>query len=299
MTPHSPPISRRRLLAGIGAVGLVTVGTGLGQGALSTAHPYTRYTYALPDGASATGGAPQPRLTLAWYQTYNGEAIDSPAAEPSESAFADTAVYVDDVTGPVVDLPNLLPGDSGSLGVGLLVEGAPANVWFALRPVGDDGPLSAFTENGVVEPEATAGDTTADRGELQNYLAFDCWYDTGVLGTNAGLSGACNGRRDVGEQAIASGLLFATDDDGTFTHPDVARLANGVRLDDETLVGGTGCLTPDEPRCLGFDWRFAGDEENDAQTDGVSFELAVAVTECVPGTTAVNPFAPVFEEGSS
>jgi hypothetical protein len=292
MTHDSRLITRRQVLAGIGGVGLLTAGAGLGQGVLSGgAPPYTRFTYAQPDGENGNGSLP--RLKIAWYQTYNDRPVDSPVDERTEDAFGDRAVYVEDVAGPVITVPDAMPGDSGSLGIGLLAENAPANVWFAVRAIPADGgadPATAFTENGIREPEATAGDTTETLGELQNYLDFDVWYDTGVLGNGAEFTGACNGSRDAGEQPIADGRLFETDDTGAFLHPDSRSLSEGIRLDDETLVGGNGCLAPNQPRCLGLDWRFAADAPNLAQTDAVQFEFVFALTECSPTTDDVNPF---------
>ncbi|MFC5366803.1 hypothetical protein [Salinirubrum litoreum] len=306
MTHDSRLITRRKVLAGIGGVGLLTAGAGLGQGVLSGgAPPYTRFTYAQPDGTDGNGqngnggnggnngNGSLPRLKIAWYQTYNDRPLDSPVDEQTEDAFGDQAVYVADVTGPVVRVPDAMPGDAGSLGIGLLAENAPANVWFAVRAVpadGSDDPITGFTENQIREPEATAGDTTETLGELQNYLDFDLWYDTGVLGNGAGFTGACNGTRDVGEQTIAEGRLFETDDSGAFLHPDYQSLSEGIRLDDETLVGGNGCLAPNQPRCLGLDWQFAADAPNVAQTDAVQFEFVFALTECSPNTDDVNPF---------
>jgi hypothetical protein len=292
MTHDSRLITRRQVLAGIGGVCLLTAGAGLGQGVLSGgAPPYTRYTYAQPDGQNGNGSLP--RLQIAWYQTYNDQPLDSPVDEQTEEAFGDRAVYVEDVTGPVISVPDAMPGDSGSLGIGILAENAPANVWFAVRAVpadGSDDPVSAFTENRIREPEATAGDTTETLGELQNYLDFDLWYDTGVLGNGAEFTGACNGRRDVGEQVIADGRIFETDDTGAFIHPDSQSLADGIKLDDETLVGGNGCLAPNQPRCLGLDWEFSADAPNLAQTDAVQFEFVFALTECAPNADDINPF---------
>jgi hypothetical protein len=304
MTHDSRLITRRQVLAGIGGVGLLTAGAALGQGVLSGgAPPYTRFTYAQPDGSGpGNGNGPNgpgnsngslPRLQIAWYQTYNDQPVDSPVDEPTEEAFGDRAVYVEGVAGPVISVPDAMPGDFGSLGIGLLAENAPANVWFAVRAVpadGSDDPVSGFSENRIREPEATAGDTTETLGELQNYLDFDLWYDTGVRGNGAGFTGACNGRRDAGEQPITEGRLFETDDTGAFLHPDYQSLADGVNLDAETLVGGNGCLAPNQPRCLVLDWKFAADAPNLAQTDAVQFEFIFALTECSPNAEDVNPF---------
>jgi hypothetical protein len=280
MTSRSRQLSRRQILAGVGTVGLVTAGAGLGRG-LRGDPPYTHYTYA----QEQDGG---PDLLVAWYETRDGEAVSPPdsssadlqptnasfEAAAANDAFVDELGLVLDERGPVVDVANALPGDSGTLVVGLTVADDPGAVWFRPRvpSVLPDGTPN-FTENGRTEPEVKAGDESDDRGELQDALELTVWYDTGVL--NSGVGGACNGEPDPGEQVLASGTLTEV----------VDRLAGGVRL--QTGLFGS-CLESDRPRCLGVRWAIPGGAGNEIQSDAVGLDLQFVATACEPEPT--NPF---------
>jgi len=280
MTSRSRHLSRRQILAGVGTVGLVTAGAGLGRGFRGDP-PYTHYTYA----QEQDGG---PDLLVAWYETYNGDPVSppdrsSPGLEPTNESFGDAAAsgaFADELDlafetrGPVVDVPNVVPGDSGTLLVGLTVAAESGTVWFRPHLPAElpDGTRN-FAENGRTEPEVEAGDDSDDLGELQDVLELSVWYDTGVL--NSGVAGACNGSQDPGETVLASGTLV-----------DVAeQLAGGVRLQTE-LFGS--CLDPEEPRCLGVRWEVPADAGNAVQTDSVRFDLQFVATACEE--TATNPF---------
>lgn len=280
MTSRSRHLSRRQILAGVGTVGLVTAGAGLGRGVRGDP-PYTHYTYAQEQAAG-------PDLLVAWYETYNGDPVSppdrsSPGLEPTNESFEDAAAsgaFADELgpifqtRGPVVDLPNVVPGDSGTLLVGLTVATGSGAVWFRPHLPAElpDGTRN-FAENGRTEPEVEAGDGSDGTGELQDVLELTVWYDTGVL--NSGIAGACNGSQDPGEIVLASGTLV-----------DVAeQLADGVRLQTE-LFGS--CLDPDEPRCLGVRWTVPAAAGNVVQTDSVRFDLQFVATACGEPTT--NPF---------
>lgn len=275
MTTNPRPISRRKILAGVGTVGLLTVGAGLGSG-LRGDPQYTHYTYAQEDGG--------PNLLVTWYETYNdgaGGPVDrsSPDLEPNNASFEDAAAndeFVDDLglvfdaRGPVIDIPNAMPGDTGSLIVGLTVEEVAGAVWFrAVAPERfPDGTLN-YRENGQTEPEVAAGDSSADRGELQEEVIVTVWYDVGVAGF-----GACNGERDPLEAVVATGTLEEV----------AAELEAGVRLDTE-LFGQ--CLEAGQTRCLGFSWEVPTTAGNRIQTDSVTFDLEFVATDC---EEPVNPF---------
>jgi hypothetical protein len=250
--------TRRQLLATLGATGTVTVGAGLGL-ASSTA-PYNRFTYA----QSTAGG-----LRVAWYATYNGRFLGAPRAGENETTVSNASTvlsptsgpgYVDDVTGPVVDLGNLLPGDSGTLAVGVLPDSDPVGVWVRPR-------VLATAENGRVEPERTAGDADAE-GDLGQFLSMRLWEDSGTLGSGVG---ACDGRF-VGDPEL-------TDGETTVTEVETD-LVDGVRVAD--------CLDTGDRRCLGLAWRFVtGDDVDVTQTDSLAFVIEVVPTGC---GGACNPF---------
>ncbi|MEF8818829.1 MAG: hypothetical protein V5A31_10195 [Haloferacaceae archaeon] len=280
------PITRRQVLAGLGAVGLVAAGPRLVRAARGEP-AFTRYTLA----QSTTGG---PDLRIAWYETYNGDYQEDsgrftggPGLQPTNSSFdaaAEAGRFVDTTAdaegeavgaGAVVDLGNVMPGDEGAVVVGLLADAADATVWFRLR-------LDATPENGLVEPERTAGDATDAVGELQDAVRVALWYDDSTLG-------GCNGETD-GSEGFVTSLSSLGDLDGTLA--DVADATEsdepadeGVRLDFDLL--GSGCLPANTQRCVGFRWAVPASVANEVQTDGVSFALEFAT---VPCGEATNPF---------
>lgn len=160
-----PDISRRQLLASVGVAGFA--GLGFRRTAVTGAPPaYTDYTYARTDD----GG---PRLRVAWYSTYNGRLLNSTPTTTDEtleelpSELADNvppAEYVDEYDtethGPLVAVSNALPGDSGTIAIGLIAEEMDARV--RLFP------------------------TIA--GALSEVVDFTFWYDTGPFGI-----GSCAG----------------------------------------------------------------------------------------------------------
>ena len=242
VTSTQKQLNRRDLLAGIGvgAVGLATLSGVTGRFGSSPA--YTHYTYA----------APKSLVRVAWFETYNGDVLEvqngstvtngTTVLDPDESP-----AYVDDVPGPVVTLDNLLPGDEGTLIVGFEAVDTSAEV--RLRPR-----LTATDENGIVEPEAAAGDTTATDGELQDALLVECWRDSSLLG-------GCDGRRGLGDTTITTGTLRSVSDEYG---------ADGIAI---------GCLDGGENRCLGLSWRF-DPTSADTQTDSVTFDLVCEATSC-------------------
>ncbi|WP_423751717.1 hypothetical protein [Salinirarus marinus] len=291
MTHDSPRLSRRTLLAGLGTVGLVATGPGVVR-ALRGQPPYANYTYAqtTEDG---------PDLRVAWYETYNGEYredsnrfTDGEKLENTSDSFNEsaTAERFVDRTGPnqvdappVVDLPNVHPGDSGTLVLGLLAENADARVWLRLA-------AAEFRENRLTEPEIVDADTTDDvfgsdgslvtgGGELQEYVDVRLWYDTGVLDT--GMVVGCNGVYDAAVESLVAlpETSASPRADGTLTDLSAdAALGEGGGLDFGLL--DDGCLPVGRERCLGLEWRVAPDVGNVIQTDSVAFTIEFGVTTC-------------------
>jgi len=273
---HGSPLTRREILAAIGGVGLLAAGPRV-AGALRRDPSFTQYTY-----AQSTDGGPD--LQVAWYETYNGTLQEEsnrftggdPLTNASDSfnESGDSGRFVD-VTGtdpdtvdpgPVLSIPNALPGDQGLLLVGLRAETAPARAWI--------GVTYAAAENGILEPELDDGDDTAE-GELQDYVDVELWYDTGRGGL-----GGCNGVRDFTEEAVVdAGTLAAVGD----------ALAEGVLLD--FGVVGDPCIDADSQRCLALRWSVDPEVDNVIQSDSVRFDITVAATTC---DDASNP----FEDGS-
>lgn len=209
---------------------------------LGASPTYTHYTYAAPNSL----------VRVAWFETYNGDVLEAQNGSTATNGTAvldpaESPAYVDDVPGPVVTLTNLLPGDEGTLVVGFEAVDTPAQV--RLFPQ-----LTATDENGLVEPEVVAGDTTPGVGELQDALLVEIWRDSSLLG-------GCDGRRGMGDTTVTSGTLQQVSD---------AYGPEGIEV---------GCLDGGENRCLGLAWRF-DPASADTQTDGVRFDLVCEATSC-------------------
>ena len=251
-------LTRRELLAGIGAGTL-----GFGGLSLAGASPEFRYyTYA------ADGDVDDRRVRVAWYERYNGafretqNGTTDPGFEDTldpdtAPAYVDEATYVTDVTGPVLTIGNILPGDRGTLVVGLnVVDGGDfiaesLDVWLQAH-------LTADAENDVNGPERVAGDTTATDGELDDEVYVELWRDGAPLGS-------CNGEKDFLE---------------SLESPIVSRTPMSVGFGPSSDVGDDdgqrilSSVDPGQTRCVALSWEFPeSTATNRSQGDGVAFDL--------------------------
>jgi hypothetical protein len=220
--------SRRRLLAatGIGAATLVGL-----PAVSSRAVAYTETT-TVGDG---------PRIQVSWRETYNGAVVDS----SSES------------DGPVLDVANAQPGDSGTIAFNVTADGeSSVRTWFSLAVTAND-------ENGRNEPERKAGDETPDRGELADGIETTVWFDTGSYGIAS--FGGCDGEKSPGETVVYDGSLTGAS----------AALGDGVLLADDRE-----CLSGDEGVCVGIAWSLPETAGNRIQGDSVSASLSFTVESC-------------------
>jgi len=253
--------NRRTVLAGLGAVGAVAFGS---QAVRGREPPYTHFTYAQSD---TEGG----RLSVAWYETYNGDFQEATNGSTETNATIVTdpdldPLYVPQATGPIVTLGNILPGDSGSVIIGLRAEALsdeqPMAVWF--RPA-----LSGNAENGFTEPELKdpAEDETAtgdQAGDLADALQVDFFNDDGIIG-------GCDGQFWLTDTRVGPEGSMQTVFDA---------LSEGVLLTDD------GCLGVGEGHCFGFNWALPAQTGNLVQTDSVTFDLAFRAVTC----ESTNPF---------
>jgi hypothetical protein len=252
--------TRRELLAGFGGATLAIGGVTLGR----RSPRFSRYTYAAPDDDTNDG-----LLRVAWYETYNGVLVENHAGtddgaaatlDPnSVPAYVEDATLVLDATGPVVSIGNVMPGDAGTLVVGLEVVddgGAEAlDVWFR-------GSVTDDAENGINEPEATDGDTTLDDGELDEAAVVEVWVDGSPLGS-------CNGVVDL-DESLREPLVAAAPFADAFA-PTVD--AGGLRVFDD-------CLAPGALRCVALSWELPADANNRPQGDALGFDFAFAAGPC-------------------
>jgi hypothetical protein len=262
--------TRRSVLTALGVAGLGTVaGT---RFARADSPPFARYT--LAQTADGTGS-----LRVSWFETYNGAAVEATGGTPTANATdtldpATGPTYVPDAPGAVVSLGNVLPGDEGTLVVGLQAVDADLNVWF--RPV-----VTEDAENGQSEPEAVAEGADDGTGELGARTEVRFWLDNSVV------FGACDGHPDLFEPPVPT--ADGSDPSGPFV--DVAgAFGDGVRLPFDGAEGCPDALPADGNRCVGFRWALPEDVGNEVQTDSLSFALAFAAVSC--GDDA-NPFTGV------
>jgi len=216
----------------------------LSSAAIGTAASVTSLAVVSSDAVayqSSTTVGSDPELRLEWQETYNDSVVDA----GNETA-----------DGPVLDIGNAQPGDSGTLAFRVAPEtgDAGASARFSLSLTGNH-------ENDRNEPELAAGDMTADRGELADALEVSAWYDTGSFGVS-GLGG-CDGDLDTAETTLVDGSLVDAD----------AALSEGVPLGDD-------CLGPDSTACVGISWSLPKSAGNLIQGDSVETSLSFTVEPC-------------------
>ncbi len=263
-------LSRRRVLLALGTVGLGTV-----AGSRLTAagrQPFSRYTLAQSTAGVGT-------LRVSWFERYNGEPIEGSGGVATDAdATLDPArspAYVGETPSAVVSLDDVLPGDDGTLVVGLQAIDADLNVWIRPR-------IAADAENGQNEPELIAeGVDTDGDGELDDLTNVAYWLDNGVV------FGACDGQRGPFEPLLntaagtaATGTLRTVTDD----------FGDGVRLPFDGAGNCPDALPAGGNRCVGFQWALPESVGNVVQSDRLSFDLEFVATAC--GDDA-NPFREV------
>ncbi|MEF8799474.1 MAG: hypothetical protein V5A56_00340 [Halolamina sp.] len=201
-------------------------------------------------------------LRVGWKEWYNGAVQENRAA--GGSGPADSS--------PVVTLSNLFPGDSGRLAFGLTTHAdtgspPPARLQTRVRTL----PISD-TENGIIEPEAAAGDSSLNSGELQDSLELLLWYDTGASVGDAPLFGHCDGSFDASVDTELSR--------GSFSAIAVPATSDAWVEVDPHPNESSDCLRRDEALCLGVSWQLPTDAGNHLQTDRLAFAIEFRAVQC-------------------
>ncbi|QKY16514.1 VWA domain-containing protein [Halorubrum sp. CBA1229] len=192
-------LSRRKVLAGLGAVGVASAGAGLGttayfndtesfQGNTLTAGELDlkldyKSTYLggpgrlddvvdmgypdaedLGDGRYLLDQAPSPADMQAWEDLVTGEEFDFCSPEADEFLVNGDGI-------PIFTLDDVKPGDSGEVTISIHICDNPAYLYLA-------GELTENAENGQSEPELAAeGEDTDGIGELADAIEVCVWYD--------------------------------------------------------------------------------------------------------------------------
>jgi hypothetical protein len=267
---HPVGVSRRQLLAGVGTVGVASLGAGLGTTAFFTDREVTTATL---DGGTLD-------LRLDYRASYRpGDRRTGFGADPDDDRIPDSGglVVLDQVPdlryedGPregrpysegdwgdavreipcddvrlvdgsvptIFDLDDVKPGDEGEITTSLHLCGNPAYLWFRTTETADaDGPADDSMP-ALTEPEIVAGDDGDGAfagGELDDYLYVEVWYDTD-----------CDNRYDADEER----LLYRGSLDGYLRLAESgyplapSRSADLVGDDEEpTVVGDLDGCTP-------------------------------------------------------
>jgi hypothetical protein len=262
------------VLAGLGTAGL-GLGTSMvlftGEGRAFTTYtrvPASQQGPPEQEGSSSSQSqSDRHGLRVAWWESYNGQVVET-QGDGSETDVSDVLgvdsdpTFVPEAAGPVVSVGNVLPGDEGTVGIGIEAD-LPGNqdlaVWF--RTV-----LVSTAENGVNEPESKVDDSP-DEGEMDDMTQVTVWENSGLAGI-----GANDGEIvPVVENVVGEGSIREV-----FGNSD---LADGIRL-------GSNCLADGEVTYLALRWELPTDVGNVVQSDSVTFGLEFQDAPCGAG----NPF---------
>jgi|GEM_PF-1613031 len=269
-------LTRRRILAAVGSAGALYLGAdragaALGLDPIDMNQRTVNGTYAQSNEWGNSDDAP-PLIGLSWRETVNG-AVQEETDLTTDGETGGVGLVVDEA---------VMPGDSGSVTMRARLlereDQATASAELYLRFV-----LSTAAENGIVEPERTAGDTTsgADAGELDDVAEIRIWKDEGSFGTGDGEL-TWGDVPVVGDTEITDGWQSIADVD------ESDAFDGGYQLS----LGGTTCLDPtNEPEVyVSFKWDIPetlpsgapGDDINVIQGDSATFQISFDPRPC-PG----------------
>ncbi|WP_235027974.1 SipW-dependent-type signal peptide-containing protein [Halorubrum sp. JWXQ-INN 858] len=263
-------LSRRKLLGGIGAIGVASAGAGLGTTAFFS------------DEASFEGNELEAgRLELSvnyefaadqgirneqnpyWGQNGGGESgvVSSTPDDPATVSYR-----LDDVK----------PGDTGWLRFAFVLDDNPAYLWACGNLTGNaqngvtDPERVALLESGLTEGEIDASKTDPWGGQLADALVADLVYRDALSGAPIG-------------DPIASGSLREV----------LAALTNGIPLDQDgdPEAGLARACYPDgsSVTALGIVWSLPPTVGNEVQTDSVGFDLSFHAEQCRHNDGETNP----------
>ena len=247
-------LSRRKMLVGLGAVGVASAGAGLG----TTAYFNDTETFA---NNELTAGSldlfvhvdySEDQGSYAQYSTPNGTFVDGDAV--GETVEED-GIVLQEGQPLSIQVSDLKPGDSGEGEFCFSIVDNPAYMWMC-------GELTANAENGQSEPEMD-DDDTPDEGELADAMQVTVSYCTpdGEKGDDI-VSGSL---ADV-MLALQAGVPLSGDGD-----------PNAPLADRPTFDGVTEAFTDGEPnideQCVCFTWEVPTSVENEIQTDSVEFDF--------------------------
>ncbi|MCG1003747.1 MULTISPECIES: SipW-dependent-type signal peptide-containing protein [Halobacterium] len=270
MTDDNPRyrLSRRKVLAGLGGVGLASAGAGLGTSA------YLNDTESF-ENSTITAGTLD--LLVDYYSHWSQGMAGSGQVQGTQNESGTVSGELSDVK----------PGDSGSLAFCPRIDGNPAYLWVC-------GELTANDENGQPEPETDVDDTTGPgNGELAQHVTVDVDYCSVDVAASEpeGEFGPDDTTKiaDVWEGSLAAFLSairngVPLDGDGNSDAGESGFLAPG---DQECYAGGADA----ENACLCIDWEVPTTVGNEIQSDSVGFDLEFHAEQCRNNDGTHNPCA--------
>ncbi|AZQ13440.1 SipW-dependent-type signal peptide-containing protein [Halorubrum sp. PV6] len=237
-------LSRRKMLVGLGAVGVASAGAGLG----TTAYFNDTETF---QGNSLTAG----ELDLFVHVDYSEDQGSYAQYQTPDGTFIDGNVVGGGEGDPLsIQVSDLKPGDSGEGDFCFSIVNNPAYLWMC-------GDLTANDENGMNEPE-TESDETAG-GDLADAMQVTVSYCTsdGAKGAEI-VSGSL---RDV-MLALRAGVPLYGDGDPS------APVANRPAFEgvEEPFVDDAPNVAE---QCVCFDWIVPTSVGNEIQSDSVEFDF--------------------------
>lgn len=252
--------SRRRVLAGLGGVGLASAGAGVGTSA------YLNDTESF-EGNTITAGTLD--LLVGYYSYWDQGMAGSGQVRGTQNGSGT-------VSGELTDVK---PGDSGLLTFCPRIETNPAYLWLC-------GEITSSAENGYTEPEPEDENGEGELGEnIQVTVKYcDVADDIGESFDPDDVSGTV----DVWSGTFAE--LMSAVQNGVPLDGD-GEAADGGGFDapgDQACFAGTDAAEADNP-CLCLDWEVPTDVGNEIQGDSMAFDLEFHAEQCRNNDGTHNP----------
>jgi predicted ribosomally synthesized peptide with SipW-like signal peptide len=253
-------LSRRKMLAGLGAIGIASAGAGIG----TSAYFSDRESF---ENNTLTAGSLD--LRVVYEASYDSDgAVQNQAGSAMGTQDGEPA-------GMFYELDDVKPGDSGHVEFCFEIVDNPSYVWAC-------GDISE-TENGLTEPEADV-DSTPDTGELAESIEARLVYCEEV-----------DGEFVEGEEIVSGSLLdvFAAITGGAaLDGSGTAGLAPGEQAPyDEEVVVEEGADYITGP-CLCLFWEVPTSVGNEIQTDTLSMALEFHAVQSRHNDGTANPCTP-------
>jgi predicted ribosomally synthesized peptide with SipW-like signal peptide len=245
-------LSRRRVLGGLGAIGVASAGAGLGTSA------YFSDSEAFENNTLTAGS-----LDLFVHVDYSEDQGSYAQYSTPPGTFIDGNVVGGEEEGePLsIQVSDLKPGDSGEGEFCFSIVDNPAYMWMC-------GELTANDENGQTEPEADVDETTGEgMGEIADAMEVTVSYctDDGEGGNVIGEEIISGSLAEV-MLALQAGVPLSGDGD------------SDAPLDGRTPFEGVTEPFVDEAvnaaeQCVCFEWEVPVEVGNEIQTDSVEFDF--------------------------